>query len=74
MVDDKNICFQAVCKLCKAVYYGLSSIGTGHLQRHRKKCEDRNAKSHEYCLSQTLMVVYVIGSIMLMLLVPSSVI
>jgi hypothetical protein len=36
IVDGKNIRFQAVCKHCKTVYSGVSSNGTGHLQRHRE--------------------------------------
>jgi hypothetical protein len=36
IVDGKNIRFQVVCKHCKTVYSGVSSNGTGHLQRHRE--------------------------------------
>jgi hypothetical protein len=53
-VDGKNIRFQAVCKHCKTIYSGVSSNGTGHLQRHRERCEVRNAKSRESCMSQTM--------------------
>ena len=54
VVDGKNIRFQAVCKHCKAIYSSLSSNGTGHVQRHREKCEVRNAKSCESRMSQTM--------------------
>jgi hypothetical protein len=53
-VDGKNICFQAIFKHCKIIYSGLSSNSTGHLQRHRERCEVRNAKSHESRMSQTM--------------------
>jgi hypothetical protein len=67
-----------VCKHCKTVYSGVSSNGTGHLQRHRDVMLEMLSLMSLVCLkpwsSLILMVVCVIGSIMPRLLVSRSVV
>ena len=48
----KKIRYGAVCIHCKKEYSGRSSIGTGHLRRHRDKCAKRREKTRGFSQSQ----------------------